>query len=169
MNLIADGIYEFENYISDSEIEQFLEITKRNIVGGPEMQLDIDSEEFGPLFEKLRSRIYPMFRNLLKMAGLYRVQRWESNTGMSLHRDDGYDMYPDQLGIKWGMVIYLNDDYEGGKIEYPDIDLAFKPKVGSMLLHRGNIPHMVQVVTSGNRYYITGFAYGDDSLELVLP
>jgi hypothetical protein len=36
-----------------------------------------------------------------------------------------------------------------------------------MLIHRGDIPHKVQVVTSGDRYYITGFAYGDDSLEFL--
>jgi hypothetical protein len=167
MNLIADGIYEFENYISDSEIAAFMEISKKNIKNDGEMQLDIDSPEFTPLFEKLRNRIYPMFKNLGKMAGLLRVQRWETNTGMSLHSDDGYGERPDQVGIKWGIVIYLNDEYEGGNIEYPDQGIAFKPKVGSMLVHRGNIPHQVQVVTSGSRYYITGFAYGDDSLEFL--
>jgi hypothetical protein len=165
MNVIADGIYEYENYISDSEIAEFMEISKKNIIADGGMQLNIDSPEFAFLFEKLRSRIFPMFNNLEKMAGLYRVQRWETNTGMSLHRDDGYGDFPDQVGIKWGIVIYLNDEYEGGKIEYPDQGIAFKPKMGSMLIHRGDIPHQVQVVTSGDRYYITGFAYGDDSLE----
>lgn len=168
MNVIADGIYEFENYISDSEIAEFMEIAEKNIIPDGGMQLNIDSPEFVLLFENLRSRIYPMFTNLQKMAGLYRVQRWESNTGMSLHRDDGYGESPDQVGIKWGIVIYLNSDYEGGYIDYPDQGIAFKPKVGSMLIHRGDIPHQVQVVTSGNRYYITGFAYGDDSLELLV-
>jgi hypothetical protein len=167
MNVIADGIYEYENYISDSEIEQFMDITKRSIIANGEMQLNIDSPEFVLLFEKLRKRIYPMFTNLQKMAGLFRVQRWESNTGMSLHRDDGYGERAEQVGIKWGIVIYLNDDFEGGKIDYPDHGIAFKPKMGSMLIHRGDIPHQVQVVTSGDRYYITGFAYGDDSMEFL--
>ena len=167
MNLIADGIYEYENYISDSEIAEFMKITKKNIIPDGGMQLDIDSPEYAPLFEKLRSRIYPMFKNLEKMAGLYRVQRWDTNTGMSLHRDDGYGQRAEQVGIKWGIVIYLNDEYEGGHIDYPDQGIAFKPKVGSMLVHRGDIPHQVQVVTSGSRYYITGFAYGDDSLEFL--
>jgi hypothetical protein len=167
MNLIADGIYEFENYISDSEIVEFMDVVKRNPVEG--LELNIISNDFNPLFEKLRSKVYPMFRNLNKMAGLYMVQRWDTNMGMSLHRDDGYGLAADQVGIKWGIVIYLNDEYEGGKIDYPDLGIAFKPKVGSMLIHRGDIPHQVQVVTSGCRYYITGFAYGDDSLELVLP
>ena len=167
MNLIADGIYEFENYISDSEIAAFMEISKKNIKNDGEMQLYFEHNDFAPLFRKLRSRVDPMFKNLERMAGFYRVQRWETNSGMDLHRDDAYGERPDQVGIKWGIVIYLNDEYEGGNIEYPDQGIAFKPKVGSMLVHRGDIPHKVQVVTSGDRYYITGFAYGDDSLEFL--
>ena len=166
MNVIADGIYEFENYISDSETAEFMDIVNRNPVEG--LELHIKSDEFKPLFDDLRKKIFPLFKNLDKMAGLFMVQRWDTNMGMDLHRDDGYGEREEQAGIKWGIVVYLNDEYEGGKIDYPDHGIAFKPKVGSMLIHRGDIPHQVQVVTSGCRYYITGFAYGNDSLELLV-
>ena len=163
MKLLADGIYEYENFLSQDQIDAFMDIVNRNPVEG--LTLHIESNEFIPLFEPVRNKIYSMFKNLEKMAGLFLVQRWDTNMGMDLHRDDGYGLTENQIGIKWGIVIYLNSEYEGGNIEYPEIDLAFKPKVGSMLIHRGDIPHKVQVVTSGCRYYITGFAYGDDSLE----
>lgn len=165
MNLLADGIYEYENFLSQEEIDRFMRVVEENPVYG--LTTNIEHNDFAPLFRKLRSRIYPMFKNLEKMAGLFLVQRWDTNMGMDLHRDDGYGLNENQVGIKWGIVLYLNSDFEGGNIEYPDIDLAFKPKMGSMLIHRGDIPHKVQVVTSGCRYYITGFAYGDDTLEFI--
>lgn len=163
MNVIADGIYEYENFLSQDEIDKFMYVVKQNPVYG--LTLNIEHNDFAPLFRKLRNRIFPMFKNLENMAGLFLVQRWDTNMGMDLHRDDGYGLNEIQKRIKWGIVIYLNDDFEGGEIEYPDHGLAFKPKKGSMLIHRGDIPHKVQVVTSGCRYYTTGFAYGDDSLE----
>jgi hypothetical protein len=52
----------------------------------------------------------------------------------------------------WGSVIYLNDDYEGGEIYYPDYDYWYKPKAGSMAMHEGNTRHGVKKVISGERF-----------------
>lgn len=54
--------------------------------------------------------------------------------------------------IMWGSVVYLNDDYVGGEIYYPDYEYWYKPKAGSMVLHEGNTRHGVKKVTSGDRY-----------------
>lgn len=68
---------------------------------------------------------------------------------MFIHVDDQEHM---SSPIYWGAVLYINEDYEGGEIYYPDYEWLYKPKAGSMALHRGTVKHGVKKVTSGNRY-----------------
>lgn len=52
-------------------------------------------------------------------------------------------------------IIYLNDDYEGGELYFPQHDnFTLKPKAGSMLIFSGTIDNMhgINEVTNGTRY-----------------
>lgn len=58
---------------------------------------------------------------------------------------------------EFGAVIYLNDDYEGGEINFPTLDISMKPEAGSILYWPGYLPHSVSPVTSGVRYTLPIF------------
>lgn len=51
-------------------------------------------------------------------------------------------------------VIYLNDDYEGGDLFFPQYDLSFSPSAGSVYFFPGdkNYIHGVSEIISGERY-----------------
>lgn len=51
-------------------------------------------------------------------------------------------------------LFYLNDDYEGGELYFPDQGIQFKPKAGSAYFFPGdmNYIHGVTEITSGIRY-----------------
>lgn len=51
-------------------------------------------------------------------------------------------------------LFYLNDDYEGGELYFPDHGIQFKPKAGSAYFFPGdlNYLHGVTEITSGIRY-----------------
>jgi hypothetical protein len=52
-------------------------------------------------------------------------------------------------------IIYLNDDYEGGELYFPQHNgFEIKPKKGTMLIFSGTIDNMhgIKEVTSGTRY-----------------
>lgn len=51
-------------------------------------------------------------------------------------------------------LFYLNDDYEGGELYFPDHGIQFKPKAGSAYFFPGdlNYLHGVTEITSGVRY-----------------
>jgi hypothetical protein len=51
-------------------------------------------------------------------------------------------------------LFYLNDDYEGGELYFPDHGIQFKPKAGSAYFFPGdmNYIHGVTEITSGVRY-----------------
>lgn len=54
------------------------------------------------------------------------------------------------------VLIYLNDDYEGGEIEFPNFKLKIKPKAGTLILFPSNYAygHIAHPVTSGTKYVI---------------
>jgi predicted 2-oxoglutarate/Fe(II)-dependent dioxygenase YbiX len=53
-------------------------------------------------------------------------------------------------------IIYLNDDYEGGHVEFVNFGVKIKPKPGMLLLFPSNYAytHIAHPVTSGTKYAI---------------
>lgn len=74
------------------------------------------------------------------------------NEGMFLHVDN-HDWMEGK--VFWGVVVYLNDDYEGGELYYPEYNHEYKPKRKDLIMHVGDIVHGVKEVTSGTRYAAT--------------
>jgi hypothetical protein len=56
-------------------------------------------------------------------------------------------------------LFYLNDDYEGGELYFPQHDIKFKPKAGAAYFFPGdmNYIHGVTEITSGIRYTVPFF------------
>lgn len=61
--------------------------------------------------------------------------------------------------IEYAALAYLNDDYEGGEIYFPDYDLEIKPLPGELIFFPGtqHYTHGVREVLSGNRYALMTF------------
>lgn len=69
---------------------------------------------------------------------------------------------------KYGVIIYLNDNYEGGELVYTNLGIEIKPKAGSIVMHASNddCTHAVRKMISGTRYMMTFFA-GDPNNEIM--
>jgi len=54
------------------------------------------------------------------------------------------------------VLIYLNDDYEGGELEFPDWGIYMKPKAGTLIAFPSYIDfsHRVHPVTKGKRFSV---------------
>jgi len=78
------------------------------------------------------------------------VVRWTEGTFLNLHVDDLGYVTDNHLPV----VIYLNDDYEGGEIRFETHGLSFKPNAGDFIVFPGNMhyPHEVTKILSGTRY-----------------
>ena len=44
--------------------------------------------------------------------------------------------------IEYAVLLYLNDDYEGGEIYFPDYDLKIKPEIGDLIFFPGTQRYM---------------------------
>lgn len=61
------------------------------------------------------------------------------------------------LGVRRiSLSYYINDDYEGGEIEFPRFNLKIKPKANQLIVFPSNYiyNHQVHSVTSGTRYAV---------------
>lgn len=84
--------------------------------------------------------------------------------------DDGNTMLED---LEFSALVYLNNcgqDYEGGKISFPNQELEIAPRTGQMIFFRGDIdhPHGVSEVTSGKRYALVLFYGRSDRVKAYL-
>lgn len=57
------------------------------------------------------------------------------------------------------ILVYLNSDFEGGELVFPEFDLTIKPEAGDMLMFPcgHQYSHYVTPVTSGTRWYFSTF------------
>lgn len=57
------------------------------------------------------------------------------------------------------ILLYLNDDYEGGELEFPDWGVTFKPKTGTLIAFPSYIEfsHRVHPVTKGERFNLVSW------------
>ena len=100
----------------------------------------------------VHKRISALFDSNLHTQILRMIHKTDSNSFWECHSDDsgGSD-------IKYGVVLYLNDNFEGGELYYPNLGVMIKPEKGMLVYHSGNEDHEVLKVTSGNRYTLTSF------------
>lgn len=59
----------------------------------------------------------------------------------------------------WSGLLYLNDEYDGGILEFPQEEFAIKPQPGTFIFFQGShdLPHRVSKITKGQRNVIISF------------
>jgi len=81
----------------------------------------------------------------------YHVLKYQDGQEYKAHADGGTD-----LGRAISAILYLNDDYEGGEIEFPNFNVKIKPQRGMLILFPSTYPyvHIAHPVTQGTKYAI---------------
>jgi hypothetical protein len=85
--------------------------------------------------------------------------KWSPSMGSGLHSDCQYPngdplMKSSYYKLNITALIYPNDDYTGGHIQFPDYDLDIKPGAGDLVMFPANnyYGHIVTEVEDGIRY-----------------
>jgi len=101
----------------------------------------------------------------------YHTQKWEPGAYARKHSDntDEHGKSGAFTRSRYAAFLYLNDNFEGGFLQFPDQDISIKPKVGMLAAFDGgfNYMHEVKVITKGVRYTIGSF--WDDREEDAYP
>jgi len=79
----------------------------------------------------------------------YSLLKYSSNQEYKKHYDGGT-----RIKRAISAIAYLNDDYEGGELEFPNFNVKIKPEAGMLILFPSNFAyaHIARPVTSGTKY-----------------
>jgi hypothetical protein len=114
--------------------------------GRPNGTLGVLLQKHVPSIKEIMEREYGFpVQNIVAFAA-----RWDKGDSLSLHVDDlGRDDFNHMATL-----VYLNDDYEGGELEFPTHQLLYKPKAGDLIMFPGNMhyAHEVKTIRSGSRW-----------------
>ena len=159
-----EGILEIEEFISEEycrALIDYMESNGKNWVDwvGNRPELTEHGFKDSELLDSVYERIQSLFN-----SELYRVRRF--NAVQRALYGNGLDLHADTEGnadIKFSTILYLNDDFIGGYLVYPQQKLAIKPKPGKLVVHSGNISHFVSSFNQDAiRYYMTSFIFKKD-------
>ena len=162
----AEGVYEIEEFLDEEQrLELLCEATtdlgwKTSHIGNTIKKM---SDKSYLKIERVYKHIETLFTNIESLIQSWDLRRLRNSEFMWPHADGGNPDDPKK--IVFGIAIYLNDDFTGGELMYPDLGLSVIPKAGSMVIHEASLMHQVFPVLEGERYSITTFVFGDESTK----
>lgn len=176
------------DFLSVAEHSALLEFAERNdaAFGTPDesdywrgrtlVPTDIKDENVRDIFRGTRDRAIakltavltehlgpqpPLFSDLINYA------RWPPGYELQPHADsENPDDVPHAYPWRdFATVIYLNDDYGGGEIHFPNLGLELKPAPRTLIVFPGTLffLHGVRRVTHGMRHTIASFITFDST------
>ena len=78
---------------------------------------------------------------------------WPTGKSMPYHKDYGAEN--EYMDRNYNSLVYLNDDYLGGELLVPSLNIKLKPKKGTLVAFQGgNTPHGVGEILQGTRYTV---------------
>lgn len=173
-----DDIIYYQNFMSDEECKKVVEYfndpsqpwTMSAFFESYGMSLlpeDPLLEQYGlprdymkNLAERLQLVVEHAFKRPLKPVSSH-AQKWQEGAFAPFHSDNT-DM--DGNWSAWEKsklvcLLYINNDYEGGELDFRDHNLTIAPKVGELITFPGGIDnvHQVFIVKGGTRHTIGAF------------
>lgn len=76
------------------------------------------------------------------------ISKYTEGGSIGLHTD----VKPSEDSGDYTAVIYMNDDYDGGELGFPELGIEIKPKSGDMLIFPIWYPHYANRSTNGVKY-----------------
>jgi CDGSH-type Zn-finger protein len=164
---VIPGIYIINNFISQEEVKEIMDFLKENknntlklkstdpnpkmmdnrLIDLKDQDLAITRIDFNPIFDGLYSPL--PIKNIMK---------YEIGDFFPPHQDTSVHC---PIESDWGLVLYINDDYEGGELYYPEKSIIYRPKSGDLVIHGATeeFAHGTKPIISGTKYIATTFAF----------
>lgn len=159
---LCPGVWVWEDFLSQDELVPIMEELNAQDWSGNHHIFGLKS------FNKYKQRIYDSLNMPdAEMPDLDSCIRREIGEGMEPHVDIQNHANPLYYNIvdensdvektktkfaRFGVIIYFNDDYTGGEIDYLEHNFSYKPKAGSIVFHYATNVHAVVRVRSGVRF-----------------
>jgi len=167
--LLENKVFTIENFLSPRECVDFKDrIANKqqtaNFTNAGKFKNDkyVDDILAQKFYQKIRVVLGEELSNSLKMVRANRLimtGMYKPGQHFNLHTDTGlYYNRKDNQASKFTLLIYLNDNYEGGETAFfnDDFENLFdvKPKMGKALLFNIDMWHKGNEVLSGEKYWV---------------
>jgi len=185
-----DDVYTIENFITEQEAEAMIKYLESLVTSGRLKWNQIsfydsfamgfwDSDptlpEFGlpeDYFNRLKFRFKKAGEDIFghKFAEIsYHAQKWIEGAFADFHSDNSKDGKPTAFErSRYAGFLYLNDDFDGGILNFQHYDIAIKPKVGLIAIFKGghgNEHEVTQVKNVKRERYTIGSFWDDARIE----
>lgn len=155
-------IVTIDNFISDEDINIAMQLfetePKESFKNIPWVNILTPSDKTYAFIKKYSDKALDVHKEIHKIQiPIYTFEAfltvWDEGHGTGVHADNhkGAEM------VQLTTVVYLNDDYKGGEIHFPDFDISIKPKKGQAITFpafTADNPYMhgVNPIVGNNRY-----------------
>jgi predicted 2-oxoglutarate/Fe(II)-dependent dioxygenase YbiX len=176
--LLKEDIGILENFVSKNEAKSMIDFFKmeeqqwgpiafygsQGMGFAPQdqrlLQFNLDEDFFDKLKTKFQNACEMFFERPLK-PNTSHAQKWEVG-GFANPHSDSSDLEGNLNSFqinKYVGILYLNEDYDGGLLYFPDHNIEIKPKTGQFIMFPGGIEnvHGVSEITEGTRYTMVSF------------
>lgn len=99
-------------------------------------------------------KLFSLFPNLF-LNGVGAMQRQYEGVSLAYHIDS-----LSNPSVVFANVIYVNDDFTGGELHFPNIDITYRPKKGSLIVFPSSEEYLHGVLPVGpgpTRYALPAF------------
>jgi prolyl 4-hydroxylase len=153
---------ECQHYINEGLVKGFEE-AKVNIDGeqtmfkgirNNERILFFDNDLAISLFDKIKTFL-PTNEDDYEAIGLnemFRIYKYSKGERFKMHRDGSFKRNEKEQS-RYSLIIYLNDDFDGGQTEFRDL-FTVEPKTGTALCFRHPHKHEGKLITKGHKYVL---------------
>lgn len=116
-----------------------------------------------PGLEQIDARLFQVLEDALRLY-------IDENRRVTLSRDEGLSLLKYEVGEEYkehtdsgsgnlrtlSAILYLNDDYQGGALEFTNIDRVIEAVAGQVVVFPSNFcyPHRALPITSGTKYAV---------------
>ena len=169
---VDDGIFYIDNFLSQREIDIMMNECLNEdgwSIGENDWKNNIKNcTDSMDLRKDINTAVEMLINNDEEEADANTlVHRFKVSTGngrdwaLGVHADNHSYGDGSSVNVTKGYIIYFNDDFEGGETVYVNKNISLKPKSGRLLVHSAyeDYTHAVKHITSGTRYFITGFVF----------
>jgi predicted 2-oxoglutarate/Fe(II)-dependent dioxygenase YbiX len=115
--------------------------------------------EWNSLVFNIKKESETFFNKKLINKILY-VQRWFTGGFGEKHNDThNYDGTPRNLSYNISTILFLYNNFDGGYLEFPDLNIQIKPEPGDLIIFNGNKnnEHQVSKIIDGIRCTVVAF------------
>lgn len=170
---LYDGIFGAENFspYCDRITEQILSINESEYEVRPHHRFatygrtdDNHNSDFSAIVEEYVSDLALTLKSVYEFDGVLNqsipVVRYEVGDYMDDHDDMYHNAIDSELAEKvhvYSTVHFLNDEFSGGNLVFPEIDLTITPRKNMLIMFPCHHVHRSEVITHGMKLSSTKF------------